>query len=389
MVQSCSSGDWLIVSNGSSLTSPTWKAVALGGPLGANGDLTMKVGWDINGIYISELHSGGTLPNDYDLYGIPAADVAWTGGGSPSIANKQLFTVQGHDMMCAIDQNAAKALTDKAYCASVSSPSATTNASFSWQIDEFSWPSGGVTGACTNGAGSTRCASLATRQSIASNFKANASVNPPQPSTTVTINGSENSRIFGLWEFGTHLYGVRGTGPCTGALGSCGTQGVDANNLFFFFDINITTPASLTLQQSLKVSSPTVAYMFPELVIDSSGNVVITANAIGSSTFASIDSWYRLTTDAVSTLRGPTVVTAGTLPYTCSTNNPAAWGTYYSGAQDATDGSKIWMVHQYGGNSSSCVQKTRLIELQAAAPSTSAATPSGNFSNMQVWGAIN
>jgi hypothetical protein len=358
VVQSCSSGDWLIVSDGSSLTSPTWKAVAFGGPLGANGDLTMRIGFDKNGVYVQEFNSTETSPNDYDFYGLPNADVAWTGGGSPSLANVQTFTGLGHHVMCGMDLNTSKAVTDPVFCVSYSSPNSTSNVSFNWQIDQFTWPSLGVTGACTNGAGSARCITKATQQSLASTFLENLQVDEPQPSGN-PLQLSESSRIFGVRESGTHLYIVRATGPCTA---SCSTQGVDSHNLFFWADFNISNPAAVTVSQHAKVSSASQAYYFPAIAVDASGNLLIVAGGSSSSIYPTIYSWYRLTSDAASTLRGPNVVTTGTNAASCNSANPVPWGTYYEAVTDPLDMTKLWAVNQYGKSASNCAQQTRIME---------------------------
>jgi hypothetical protein len=385
VVQSCSSGDWMIVSDGSSLTSPTWKAVAFGGPLGANGDLTMRIGFDKNGVYVQEFNATETSPNDYDFYGLPNADVAWTGGGSPSIANVQTFTGLTHFAMCGIDLNASKAATDPEFCASYNNPNSTSNTAFNWLIDQFTWPSLGVTGACTNGAGSTRCMSKGTQQSFVSNYKENLQVNEPQP-TGNPLQLSESARIGGVREFGTHLYIVRPTGPCTS---SCGTQGVDSHNLFFWVDFNISTPTAITVAQTAKVSSAGQAYHFPTIAVDSSGNLLIVAGGNSSSIYPTIYSWYRLTSDTANTLHGPNVVTSGTNAAACNSLNPVPWGTYYEAVTDASDATKLWAVNQYGKSAVSCTQQTRLIEFQLAAPGPPAGpTPTGNFSSVQIWGAV-
>lgn len=382
VVQSCSSGDWLIVSSGSDITTATWKAVALGGALGANGDLTMRIGYDVNGVYISEndpVHS-----TKYTLYGIPKADILWSGGGAPSISNMQTWTQRNFELACAPDLNASKVLTAPVFCPSVSNPNAGANTAFNLQIDQFTWPGGGVGGACTDGVGASPCSSMASVQTFVTGYKHNTPVDEPQPSSGASIKGSETKHMQQSFESGTHLYTVFGDGPCAS---SCGTQGVDSHNLFFWWDVNISVPATLTIAQTAKVSSASLTYDFPQIVADASGNMLLMASAVSSGTNASIYSWYRLTTDTANTLHGPTVVTTGTQVYNCSAANPVSWGTYMLGAQDPTDTTMLWAVAEYGGSASSCVWKTRIAELQLATP-PSAPTQTGNFSSVQIWGAV-
>ncbi len=364
VVESCSTGgDYIIVSSSNNLSTATWKSVSISS---TTGDLTMRPGFDKNGVYVTEFIPGSS-PIKYVVFAFPSADLAWSGGGAPSISNLQTFTPENFEVNPVTDLNASKAATDPELFVALSSPQATANVAFNLLVDKLVWPNGGVGGACTNGTGAAPCATYTTgAASIVSGFNENLNVNEPQPSGGASIRTNESVRIFGyMQQVGSHLYIVRGTGPCTA---SCGTQGVDTHQLFFWWDVD---PVALTITQKGKVSDANLGYYFPVLAADASGNLLIAAGGISSTKDASIYSWYRLTGDPLGTLRGATLVKDGTqVMTTCNNGTTIGWGTYYNGVQDGDDPTKVWIVEGYAASTTPCQWHTRILQLSTGAPSS-------------------
>src|SRR5260370_36690248 len=101
---------------------------------------------------------------------------------------------------------------------------------------------------------------------IPTGFLYNTPITEAQPGTP-NIRSAESHRVFSASVFGGHLYVVEGSGPC---VWNCGGQGSDAHNLFYFFDITLST---MTLYRAVKVSPPTMSCLFQSLAVDTSGNV--------------------------------------------------------------------------------------------------------------------
>jgi hypothetical protein len=364
-------GTYLFVSSGSDPQASTWKDIST---LIPHGDATPRVGYSANWVVIAGFDSSCASKDSVVTF--PASDLQWVGAGTISTSREQYFNCIELRTEPVIDLNASKLLTDPEFLFSVNSPTATANLAFNLQLRK-------LTGSNSGCSGTPPCMTLGSVTSISSGFRANATVNEAQPSGN-PLNGTESfSTIYaGAQESGTHLYLGRGNGPCTA---SCSTQGVDSHMLFFWWDVN---PNTLTITQSGKVSSAGTGYLFPTLAADSSGNLLIAATGVSSSQYPSIYTWKRLTTDTLGTLSGPTVQVTGTQAYGCNSANPTPWGNFYAATQDPTDGSKMWVSYVYGGSASNCVWKTRVLELQITAAAPSAAAPTGNFSNMQLSGAI-
>jgi hypothetical protein len=376
-------GDRIYVSSGSDLSTATWKDVAFGGALGAQGDLTPRIGFDKNGVYVTEFDQS-TSPLTYTWYAIPGADLAWAGAGAPSLSNLQTFTLQGFEASCAMDLNASKAATDPEFCGYVSGPRQTSSGVFNWLFAYITWPSGAVGGACTNGTGTAPCATASSQQSIASTFHATTTTaNPAQPSPGNPIKGTESIQEFGAYQQGVHVVLTRASGPCPS---SCGTAGVDTQDIVLWAEFDVTNKNAITKINDGKLSS-TIGYLFPYAAYDSSGNLVITASGSNASTYPTLYSWWRKPADTANSLTGPTVVTSGINYAASGVSNPVPWGKFTNGVQDPSNGSFVWFVGQYGKSNSSGAWQTRIVKFQPVPP-PSAPVPTGNFSSVQIWGAV-
>ena len=80
-------------------------------------------------------------------------------------------------------------------------------------------------------------------------------------------------------------------------------------------EINVSNwPNAPTVIQDGTIGSDGVWYFFPAINVDASGNMVISFNTSGTTSYASIAAAVRLSTDASGTTRAPTLVKAGTAP---------------------------------------------------------------------------
>ena len=342
LVCSCNT-DHFIVSGSSDATKP-WKGVDLGAS-GA-GDLTMHVGFNRQGVYVTEDNVANT--SVYYVVALPSGDVAWTGVGNVSLTHENIFNNQNYDIQPAIDIYDDGTHTE--YFVVRDGPQQNgTNVAFNLLVNGLTW------------VGNT--ASLSANTTIATPYLYNTPVDNIQPSTP-NIKGTESHLTYQPMEDANgNLHVVLGSGPCAS---SCGTQGTDTGNLIFWF---IITPT--TLSQSAKISSASLGYIFPTSAIDNAGNDYICATSSGSAQNASIDCWTHKTTDSAGAINGPTRVITGTQVYAvCGGNNPVGWGTYSKTTYDPLNPTTVWTLQEYGASATACLWQERVAQLQIAAPTT-------------------
>ena len=345
VVCSCSA-DFLIVSENKDATG-RWKGVALSQSMG---DLTMFPGWDKNGVYVSEYFPRIASQE----FALPAADVAWTGDGNISVAHLAHFTDRPFETRPAVDPNPNKKPTDPEYLVARSGPPQNaTNFPMDLIVERITW--------------SGNTATVGTPVNIPTGFLYSKPTSPPQPSGP-DVRGTESHRVFSVSAYGGRLYVVEASGPCTE---SCGPQGVDANSLFFWFEVD---PSSNTITQKAKVSHPSLGYVFPTLAVDGRGNIGIAATGSSKERYPSIYVFTHLAGDAPGVIHGPAPGHEGTQSYSCKTSpaqllkdNVAGWGTYSATVQDGSDPSKRWTLQEYGGSATSCEWKTRVLGFRIAA----------------------
>jgi hypothetical protein len=365
IVCSCAA-DFFMVSSGSNIVTSTWKGVNLST---ATGDLSMRLGFDKNWVYVTEFYAPTTRQSEF---AIPQADVAWSGAGNVSLTHLIVSNSATLDSYPEIDLNPAKGLTAPAYFVSRQNESqGGSNTAFSLAIDTFT-PSSATAGVFSNPTSPTL---------VATGFVYNSPVNTNQP-TAPPISSNESHRPFEVFiGSDNQLNVVFGSGPCST---SCpGAQGTDTQQLAFWFQVAI--PA-LTLTQKAKMSNSSLGFLFPSLAVDSSGNVNIVVSGASTSQSASIYGFYHLTTDALGVLHGPNLLRAGTGTYSCAGQTPSNWGTYSFAVQEPTDGTKLWAIQEYSNSATLCNWFTRFIQMQMAAIPPGIA-PTGNFNGVIVGGA--
>jgi hypothetical protein len=333
-VCSCSA-NYLIVS-ASSDAMGAWKGVALSGD---SGDLSMRVGFDRNGVYVAQTDIPTVTSK---LFALPNQDVTWSGGTTISLTHLGIATGKAFEEMPTIDLDQNKAGNAAEYFVTRSSPLASgPNVPINLIVNSVTWSGSAAT-----------FSSTATSIPTALVFN---SANDAQQPLLPDIRGAEDHRIFSVYSYGgAHLYLVLASGPC---ISNCASQGSDVHDLFFLLDISIP---NLTLNQSMKVSSAQDDIIFPSLAVDSQGNVAIAATGVSTVHGASVYEWHRLTTDAAGVVHGPNPLASGTASYSCS-RVPVGWGTYSTTATDGGDGTRIWTVQEFSNSSTPCKWSTRVV----------------------------
>jgi hypothetical protein len=338
VVCSCS-GDFLMVS-GSKDAAGAWKGVAL---TDSAGDLTMFPGWDKNGVYISEFQ----LKLNSQVIALPAGDVAWRGDGNVSLAHKTVFRDRPYELRPAVDPNPKKKATDPEYLIARSGPPQNgTNVVMDLIVDRIKW--------------SGRRAEIVGPTSIPTGFLYNTPIPMPQPSG-FPIRANESHRVFSVSAHGGHLYLVEASGPCAS---DCGAQGPDANNLFYWFDIDLAT---MTLRQKAKVSDPMLSLLFPTMALDGQGNAGIGLTGGASAQHPSIHLFTHLATNVAGKIDGPVLAHRGTEVYACDKGRDpktVGWGTYSATVQDGSDSMKLWTLQEYAGIATQCVWTTMVVGFQ-------------------------
>lgn len=336
-VLACScSDDFLIVSSGSDAVTSIWKGAAISQ---RSGDLTMKPGFDKNGLYITEFAQQGLT---YAGFAIPSADLAWSGSGNISLKNLGRFEGLGLDIMPAVDWNPSKQACDPAYFVTRSGPMQNgANAPFAIVVHSLTWT------------GNT--AKLSEAKTVPTSFEYNTPVEEAQPGMP-NIRGMESHRTFSVQQVGGHLHVLEACGPSA--------RSGEKHDLFFWLDISVP---EMKMFQSAKIYSATLGFLFPSLAVDQNQNVLMAATGVSPSQPASVYLFSHLARDKRGTVKGPVMATPGTAAYAvCNNKSPVGWGTYTTVVSDAGDLNKFWVVSEYSNSGSPCQWFTRLLQVSLA-----------------------
>jgi hypothetical protein len=185
---------------------------------------------------------------------------------------------------------------------------------------------------------------------------------------TISLRAAESHRLTNLVQFGSHLHGVLGSGPCKG---DCGSQGADANNVAFWVDLDCSNPAACLVSQTAKLAG-SFNVEFPSVGVDAAGNVGIVAISSTARTNLSILLWTHRISDPPNTINTPSTVIAGTQPYTCEKDKSFASIANPVGVMTALDpdGKTLWLAHQWANDAAACVWNTRIIGYQIGGSAT-------------------
>lgn len=346
-----------------------------GGPC-LNRDPSLHIGYDKNGVYYCGGHLGDDNPHTvpkvaFDCFAIPHSEVAPMAKGTPPPHLNRVHNMP-LDIMPAIDHNAKKSPRAPAFFAAKTCSRAepggcqrSNNFPFEWIVDTFTW--NGVGGTYSTGDG---------EQVVKTNVGSNQDkwfYNLPccgpnsgmaqAGSSEITLRTAESHRLSNLEQFGSHLYGALGSGPCTH---DCGSQGEDKNNIMIFVDLDCSKSAHCVVAQTEKISGD-FNPEFPTVGVDAQGNLGIVAESSTATTNLSVLLWTRGKTNATAGFAGPITVAAGTQPYTCLNNRNLALIGNAVGlltALDPSDGTKLWTSHQWSHDATRCVWNTRIVEYQ-------------------------
>jgi len=349
-----------------------------GGPC-LDQDPGMKLGYDKNGVYVCAGHLGDDNPGtvrgaSYDCFAVPQDEVkAIAQGTAPAHINR------AHDMpldvVPTIDHNPRKAAGAPAFfmnksCDHNAKPNACQQSidfPFEWIVNTFTWD--GSAGRYNSGGAQqslkTDIGSKANKWLYNTPCCGATDSIPQAGSDTVTLRASGSHRVMNVMQFGSHLYGVLGSGPCTSS--SCGAQGKDTNNVMFYVELDCSRPAACAVSQTAKISGAGFNPEFGTVGVDARGNVGIVAVSSTASTYLGLLSWARRKTDPPNVFTGPKTIIAGAEPHTCMPNQTVMQIGSTVGiptALDPLDGTKLWTTQQWSNNASPCVFNTRIVEYQ-------------------------
>ena len=351
-----------------------------GGPC-LNRDPALHVGYDKNGVYYCGGHIGDENPHTvpkvaYDCFAVPDAEVLAIAQGTPPPHLNRMHNMP-LDIMPAIDHNPHKAANAPEFFAAKTCSRAepggcqrSLNFPFEWVVDTFTWSG-------RNGNYSTGNAEQTIKTDVGSKRDkwlynlpcCTATAGIRQAGSDVLLRSAESHRLSNLVQFGSHLYGALGSGPCTN---DCGIQGADTNNVMFFVDLDCSNPAACVVSQTKKISGD-FNPEFASVGVDAQGNLGIVAESSTANTDLSVLLWTHKKTDAPGLFNGPITVAAGTQPYTCMNNRNLALIGNAVGVltlSDPADGAKLWTTQQWSHDATPCVWNTRILEYQVPGASS-------------------
>ena len=358
----------------------SWGGVYLsclqGGPC-LDFDVASHVGYDKNGVYDCGAHLGDENPHtvprvSYDCFAIPAAEVPGMAKGTPPAHINRVHNFP-LDAIPAIDHNRSKSASAPALFMAKTCDRSTQGGCqnamhfpFEWLVDTFTW--NGVTGTYNAGGEQTvktDVGSKANKWLYSKPCCGPLGAIPQAGNDTIQLRVAESHRLMNIFQFGSHLQGVLGSGPCTK---DCGSQGADTNNILIWVDLDCSKPTACIVSRTEKISGPDFNPELATVGVDAAGNTGIVADSATASTDLSILLWTHPKGDGAA-FSGPTMVIAGTQPYTClNTRNTATIGNAAGvlTALDPSDGTKLWTTEQWSDDAARCVWKTRIIEYEIA-----------------------
>jgi hypothetical protein len=369
--------DCVLVSDGPDLTTAQWAGFYLDG----NGnDPAIHIGYDANGVYFSETVLTNPNPDtpccSSNVFAIPSSELAWTTTLSPTHLNKQIG--KPHEIMMLVDPNPQKSGTAPALFVARTCPAGNScqgnasnpivNQAFQWIVSSGTW-SGATftmtsnhTSVCAGGAApSDQC--LRTDPSGTTDlWLYNTPIDPDQPGSSQKLRAAEIHRILGAMQVGTTIEVALGSGPC---VMGCAAHGMDFDrDIFVWAEIDCSNANACVIHQTQKASTSTYDLLWPTVGVDQSGNVGVFTNVVSSSSFLGVAGWYHGASDPSGALYGPSIVTAGTTPYTCSLGAIAGTGNSagVTTVRDPLDPTSLWVSEQYANDSGDCHWDTRIVQ---------------------------
>jgi hypothetical protein len=326
----------LLVSQSSDPTG-AWAGVVLD-PLSPG--QTVRLGYDKNGVYVSE-NIVGTAKNNYaednginsTLFAIPNSDLAWSASFAPAHVNKAAN--RPLDACPVVDQNPGKQPTDPAFFVTKACDNncvTGTNFPLTWVVTPVTW------------SGTT--ATFASEQAVSSSRTYNPIGSATQLGNIVKVNLAEDHRVMNAMQSSTHIYATLGSGPCTSNCPDA--QAMPTRNFVLWADLDCAM-SNCVLAGDGEIADPNHDLGFPTIGVTANSRVGIVAAA-----FTSMEPALWAWTVLPSTC-GPLKFMPGNQPVTCAANNNVVGFASRSGistVRDPTNSSYLWTSHQYGGPSS-------------------------------------
>jgi hypothetical protein len=349
-----------------------WHGVNLaclqGGPC-LNLDPAVHIGFDKNGVYYCGGHIGEDSANTikgvaYDCFAVPSAQAAAIGTGKEPTDINRVHSMP-LDIMPAIDHTKDKKADAPAYFVTKSCTIAVmggcqnaVNDPFVWLVESFTW--NGTKGSYKEQLVKTEVGSKESRW-LYSKPCCGAAGSSKQAGSEIELRGIESHRLANLAQWGPHVQGVMGSGPCTK---DCGAHGLDKNNILLWFDLDCTKPEACVVSQTAKLGGGDFNVAYATVGVDAAGNTGIVANSWNAESDLSVVLWTRKRTDAPNTFRGPQMIVQGTAPYVCDTSKGISTIGNAGGiltALDPADGMRLWTTEQWGSDAARCVWGTKIL----------------------------
>jgi hypothetical protein len=345
-----------------------------------------KLGYDKNGVYFCGAHVNDDNPETaphtaWDCFALPSAEVKAIAQGTPPAHLNRVHNIP-LDVVPAVDNNPNKSPTAPAFFLTKSCDhngplnacQKSDNFSFTWLVNTFTWdgPTGIYNSGGTQQVVKTDIGSKTNKWRF-NTFCCGADLAAPQAGSDIRLRVGTAHRLMNVMQAGSHLHAVLGSGPCTK---DCGSQGTDTNNIMIYVDLDCSTSTSCVVAQTAKISGLDVNPAWGTVGVDTQGNVGIVAASVTAKTNPGVVMWSRKQTDPPNVFSGPTLVAAGTAPYTCMKDRTMDDGRTYHvlmgssvgmlTARDPLDGTKLWTSQQYGNDARPCVYSTRIVQYQIA-----------------------
>jgi hypothetical protein len=356
----------------------TYLSCLQGGPC-LDRNPALKLGYDKNGLYMCGGHIGDDNPQtvptaSYDCFAVPSEEVKAIAQGTPPTYLNRAHNMP-LDIVPAVDHNRSKAASAPAFFANKSCDRAapyscqrSTNFSFHWIVNTFTWT--GATG--TYNAGGTQQVIKTDIGSKENKWLYNSpccgqDMSIPQAGSESTLRAATSHRLMNVVQHGSRLYGVLGTGPCTGD--SCGAQGADANNILIWVELDCSQPTACVVSQTGKLASPDQHLEFGTIGVDDAGNLGIVGTSSSARTNLSVLLWTRRPADPANTFAGPATVVAGGHPYTCTNSrnvSPMGNSVGILTGFDPLDRQTLWATQQWSNDATPCVWNTRIVGYKVA-----------------------
>jgi hypothetical protein len=305
----------------------TWKAVAI--PFSTQITNT-HLASDGCGVYLTgDIGSGGAV------VALALPDVDWVGSGAPTISNVNEATTPHNGVVPAIDATDDIATHARMFVGLDSA----TNGDATIDVYRLNWQ-----GSLCSAPGPTQLALPASVDLGA----------PSAPPTNVAMQPSGPGLAAGNGELAN---AVATNGQVLGIASWQYSYNGHIGAIWFQIDVDPSTPGIVpSLAQSGEIADPVADYLAPAIAAGADGSIGIVYVATSANEYPSMYVMGHGAGDALGTLRGPVLASAGNAIYSCMPSNGVSpFGRYSSIAGTATG---LWATAQIGGDATDCAFST-------------------------------